>query len=499
MHLTLDEIKKAYTVLKDLVFEAYNRKDLNLTLSRIDIAVGFVQQFNWVYTDDDFEQILKDISHEKLSTPTDYIPNSDRVVLFDDWCTSYVLALQYVEALSVNFKEVLYITGRNVSAMGYQNILDKIASYPNVNISVIPQNSNRFERSQTILNTIVDFCPSKLFLHIGYNSPVNLSLYSIPKGINRYLINLADQTFWLGTKGIDYTLEFRPFGTTVSLEKRGLKLEQLLYLPFYPVSDGNSFQDFPEQANGKVVIFSGGDFYKTLDPENTYWYLVRNVLNENQEAIFLYATKNIIGKTKEFIDSFNATNKFEERFIYIGFRPDIDEVFKHCDIFMGTCPVCGSLMSQLAAANSKPILQYYLPYTYDDETEQAICHNQNIQISFTDKRAFLDEAKRLIQDKQYREQRGQLIHQAMFTPEQFNSKLFEVTTSNFSQPFLKYINYKVVAERWWWPELMEFYNTIQYMFGLIGKKMYLKMFPYIACKYYISRMISGIKRMSINE
>jgi hypothetical protein len=495
MHLTLKEIKKAYSVLKKSVFKAYNDGNLELTISRIGEAVEYVQQFNWIYTDDDLEQILDDISKKKLSHPVGYIPNTDRAVIFDDWCTSYVLVMQYIEALSLNFKEVLYITGRDVAAMSYNNILEAIKQYPNVKISLIPQNPNSFERSQLILDTIISFQPSKLFLHIGFNSPITLALYSLPKSIDRYLINLADQTFWLGSKGIDFTLEFRPFGATVSYEKRRLKKEQLLYLPFYPYRDGNEFKGFPELTKGKVVIFSGGDFYKTLAPDYTYWDLVKDVLIENPEAIFLFATKNIIGKTDDFLHNFVTKNNLTDRFIYIGFRPDIDEVFKHCDIFMGTCPVCGSLTSQLAALNSKPILQYYLPNTYDDETEQAICHNAKIQISFTDKELFLKEAKRLIQNKIYREQQGKLINQAMFTREQFNQKFGDVVTTNYAPPPFKNIDYDTVAERWWWCEKLEFFNTLQQLFGILGKHNFLMEFPLIGYKYYANRIIGKMRRI----
>ena len=492
MKLELKDIIKSYEAIKKRGFKSYTEGDLEKSFEYIEQTVGFVQQFNWMYTDDDLEQLLINISSQKLLPPQNYSPHPNRVVLFDDWCTSYVLALQYIEALSLTYEEVLYITGKDVISMAYKNILGNLTLYKNVEVVVIPQISNPFERSQLILDTIVDFRPSKLFLHIGYNSPISLALYALPSAIDRYLINLSDQTFWLGVKGIDYTLEFRPFGTTVSYERRGLNKEQLLYLPFYPVRDGNSFQGFPKQTKDKVVIFSGGDFYKTLDPEYTYWGLVRDLLNENPEAIFLYATKNVMGKTKEFLDTFISTNHFEDRFMNIGFRPDIDEVLLHCDIFMGTCPVCGSLTSQLAATNSKPILQYYLPNTYDDETEQAICHNLELQISFTDKRKFLDEANRLIQDEHYRELQGSRVHQAMFTREQFNQRLKEVVSNNYSPSPMKAIDYNITAERWWWCEKLGFYNTIQLMFGLLGKKTYLKMFPFIAYKYYSFKLVKKL-------
>jgi len=495
MYLSLKEIKKGFMAIKQMAIEAFDKKDYELTLSKIDDAVNFVQQFNWIYTDNELENILCEISRQKLTVLPDYTPNPNRVVLFDDWCTSYVLALQYIEALSIHFSEVLYCTARDIESMSYPNILEQVAKFKNVSIAVISSKLPRFERTQQILNTIINFSPSKLFLHIGYNSPIVLALYSLPEGITRYLINLADQTFWLGAKGIDYTLEFRPFGATVSLEKRGLKKEQLLFLPFYPTRDGNQFLGFPEQTKDKIIIFSGGDFYKTLDPDYTYWKLIKDLLHENPEVVFLYATKNVMGKTADFIQHFILTNHFEQSFIYIGYRNDINEVIKHCDIFMGTCPVSGSLMTQLAAINHKPILQYYLPNTYDDETEQALCYHNNLTISFTDKTAFLQEGRKLIKDKDYRKKQGDLLYQAMLKHEEFNQLFKEVVTTH--QHFVKFkkIDYSIVAERWWWNEFLGFYNTTQYLIGLLGKKQTFKLIPSIAFKYYATKVLSKIKRL----
>ena len=105
------------------------------------------------------------------------------------------------------------------------------------------------------------------------------------------------------------------------------------------------------------------------------------------------------------------------------------------------------------------------------------------------------EAKRLIQDKNYREQRGQLIYKAMFTREQFDAKFAEIMTTNTALAPFKSIDYKVVAERWWWCELLSFYDTIQQLFVFFGKRTYLKMFPSIALKYYRNRLIAVLKRI----
>ena len=76
------------------------------------------------------------------------------------------------------------------------------------------------------------------------------------------------------------------------MERRGLKREQLLMLPFYPVKDPNPFQGFPLEANGHLTIFSGGDIYKTLDKRRTYWKLVKMILDKYPDVVFLFATKH---------------------------------------------------------------------------------------------------------------------------------------------------------------------------------------------------------------
>ena len=241
-----------------------------------------------------------------------------------------------------------------------------------------------------IYNEIVSFAPQKVLFHMTASSLAFPAIYALPQSIDTYIINLADRTFWLGAKAIKYVLEFRQFGVSVSQQKRGIKSHQQLLLPFYPIVDNNPFQGFPKECTegGTVLIFSGGDIYKVLDEKRMYWYLVKRLLDTFPNVVFLFATK-IDGIGIDFLNSFIKENHYEGRFVYTKFRPDINEVMGHVDIFMGTCPVCGSLMSQLAARNATPILQYYYPGTPDDETEQAICINEEFSISFNEEHEFM--------------------------------------------------------------------------------------------------------------
>ena len=429
LKLTISDIKQVYSLLKQKAQEEYASGHYAKAWHVMNEAVSLIQEFNWEYTDDDLEKLLQQQSAQWIpEIQTNYMPNESRVVVVDDWCTSYVLVVQYLDALVTAGKEILYITSKDIEKTHHKNIISRISRYPKLTYQIIPNNSQPIDKwVRDVYNQIVTYQPSKVIAHIASCSWFLPVIARLPECLPTYRSNLDDQCFWLGRSVVDYVLEFRPFGVAVSLERRRLKPEQQLYVPFYPVVDGNPFEGFPKLPKDSVILFSGGDFYKTLDPDYTYWNLVKCVLYDNPKAVLLFATKNGLRTQQDFLERFVKDNHLEKQFYFIGFRPDINEVFAHCDIFFGTCPVCGSLTSQLAAMNRKPILQYYLPGTDDDETEQALNYNNpELQISFTNKEAFRAEAKRLINDATYRKQQGELAYQSTIKPEQFNKVFVEL-------------------------------------------------------------------------
>ena len=357
---------------------------------------------------------------------------------------------------------------------------------PNVTVDIIPDGS-LFERVNYLFNSIVSFKASKVILHKAMNSLIQLPLCVLPENITVYNINLGDQLFWLGVRHIDYNIEFRPFGASVSVQRRGFRKEQLLMIPFYPANENRPFEGFPPECDRKLVIFSGGDYYKTWDASGTYWKLVKAILDQHQEVVFLFATKrNTIGN--DHILKFIKDNHFEKRFFYINYRQDIYQVFAHCDIFMGTCPFSGSLMSQLAAINAKPILQFYVPGTPDDETEQALCINDKFSISFDSEEEFLVEANYLINNINYRLTQGERLKFAMMQPSQFDTAVsYSLLTNQCYFPIeIRQINYSALNRRWFMLEKRGFTNAGAYIRSLLGRNYCLLYAPalFIKCNIY---------------
>ena len=497
MRASKNDIKVGLKALVKSAVSAFKKGDPKGTLHNIDSYARIASQFNLNYSSEKIDSLLAALSRNYIQTVSEYKADPDKWVLYDDFCTTYVLGLQWLDAMASSGRKILYITTRNTAKENrHKNILDRVAEYSNVDCVVIPQ-GNIFQRSQAVYDAITSFNASKVVLHkFPANSVSNLVLPSLPEAVKRYVINLSDQTFWLGARSIDYCLEFRQFGASVSLQRRGIKKEQLLLVPFYPSDDRNAFAGFPpECSEDKVIVFSGGDYYKTLDESRTYWTLVKDILDRYPQVVFLFATKNIPEGDQE-IKRFISENHFERRFIYIQFRPDIYQVFAHCDIYMGTCPASGSLMSQLAAINGKPILQYYAPGTPDDETEQAICINHEFPISFLDKESFMREANQLINDEDYRIERGMRLKEAMMQPEQFNQVVLRTLTTNMTQfPIEDYpIDYSILDNRWYYLEEAGYLSTLPYIYSLLGWRNCLLTAPSIFIKKNMGRVLSRNKQ-----
>ena len=497
MRLTKKDIQKGFGALKKKAAKSFRKGAYSDAMRYLNVCSSVACQFNLQYADDDMELLLKQIAEKTIRQVSAYESLPDRWILYDDFCTTYVLGLQWLEAMALSGKQLLYITTRNVEAESrHRNILDRVAEYKNVTVEIIPRGMV-FERTQLLYETIVRYKASKLVMHKrATGSVMDIVMPVLPNGLSRYVINLSDQTFWLGARSIDYCLEFRQFGASVSLQRRGLKREQLLLVPFYPADDRNAFAGFPpECTEDKTIIFSGGDFYKTLDDKRMYWRLIQNILNKYPQVVFLFATKNIPEGDSD-ICRFIKDNHFEGRFIYINFRPDIYQVFAHCDIYMGTSPTSGSLMSQLAAINGKPILQYYEPGTPDDETEQAICINDTFEISFREEDSFMQEADRLISDADYRHMQGECLRNAMMQEEQFNKLVLDTLETNQTQlPIHEYeIDYEGLDDRWYYLEKAGYTNSMPFIYGTLGNVDCVKYAPMLFFKKNYERIQNKLKR-----
>lgn len=424
------DVIRDYTYIKKLAIDAFERKNNKKCLHYVQLCAQAAYQFNWIYADEELEKLLENISNILISPAPNYKPIENRFVFYDSFSTdNRALTQQYIRALNTVNCELLYITELSKDRKQGKDIFKELNSFNKVEIWEVPQNIEKEKQIKMICNKIISYAPEKLFIHVHpWSVNAIVAFYALPKEIVKYKINLTDHAFWLGSKCLDFSIEFRSRGCTLSREMRNIKEERLLLLPYYPISNEMPFNGFPEECTpDKVIIFSGASVYKVYGKNWEFFKLVKQLLDENPDTVFLFAGAGNMEPMKKFINS----NKLEKRFLMIGNRTDIGEVFRHCDIYMGTFPNGGGLMSQLAAYYEKPIIAYTTP-ELDGMVEQFVCHNNFTSITYMDKKGFFEEAKRLVENENYRKQKGKELKACLITRQQFEMAFANTIKTNTS-------------------------------------------------------------------
>lgn len=427
--LTSQDVSHVYSVLMKHAQDSSSKKKYLRSLYYMKVAANWAYNFNSFYADAEAEALLKRVSDVCLKHVSIDISHSEnKFVLLDSFgLDNRGLTQQYLRAMMAMGAEILYLqTGGNFSKD--RDIIRELSEYDKAHVfSFGKYPTNDIECAHILIEQIQIFAPSKIFLHLSPWDVVALMVCNSVIGPLKYNINLTDHAYWMGSSFIDYNIEFRSYGKTVSIEKRGLKPEQLLALPYYPIkSKYTEFQGFPSLKEGTIKLFTGGALYKMMGKQDIFFRMMDDILDLSADAVILVAGFNPSSVFEKKI----ARMKHGDRVILIGIRRDIDAVFAHCDIYLGTYPFCGGLMSQYAAANKKPIIAYAEPGDVGNYLEGLINHRQSGVTTFTDRQAMLNYAAKLIHDKDFRLQEGERINQALITPKLFYSAFEEVISSH---------------------------------------------------------------------
>lgn len=415
------DYNRIYSKLVRRAHSNFSRKNYDECLKYIRYAAECMYAINNIYADGALENLLKSVGdiHFKQQQVQ---PIKGRFVILDTkGSDNRGLTQQYLRAMMRNSYEFRLITLRS-DVDAFSNTIKEIRDYGDKGDFeyIAGSNLTNLEITRKVIDLIATFRPEAVFLHLMPYDCISLMAINALKGIDYFNINLTDHAFWMGSGYIDYNIEMRPYGKTVSVEKRGLKEEQEIEMPFYPIIDKNPvpFAGFPEMPEDAVVVFTGGAPYKMMG-ENDFFFknIINDILNISEKVYVLVAgfwPDSLEFKEKlKFIDA-------KDRIFNIGIRRDIQEVFAHCDIYLGTYPLMGGLMSQYAAYFSKPIV-CLLPKGPSEfsRVESFVNHFDNGVHTFERYDDCIDYAKRLVLDPEYRKQCGDKLVNSIMTEEIF--------------------------------------------------------------------------------
>ena len=426
---TKQDIENIYGDLMRSACKNYAKCKLKKALRDIETAAAWAYSFNHIFTDHEAEQMLKQIGDMSVAPVQIESPKSDHCVLIDSFLLdNRGLSQQYLRAMMANGMHILVVY-TNAGGSPGEETLAEIKAYDKAEIVTYPKGINRIEETKQVVMAIADFSPEHIFLHLTPWDTVALMTCHAVRGTKIYQINLSDHAYWMGAEFIDYNLEFRPYGMTVSIEKRNLIPEQCLALPYYPITPKNPiFEGLPEIPQNAVKVFTGGALYKMLGKNDVFFRIMERILAISSKVFILVAGFN---PDKRFDEKVSKI-KGGERVLQIGIRKDIDSVFEQCDIYLGTYPMMGGLMSQYAALHAKPIIAFHDAGDLMNAVEEIVCYYNHYFSSFDDLDAMTIYAEKLICDESYRVNQGKLLQDGMMNDECFNKEFHKIVTAHQS-------------------------------------------------------------------
>lgn len=414
----------------------------------VKAAAEWAYHFNLFYADLDAEDLLKNIANAYI--PHIQVPSGDenRCVLIDSFCLDHRgLVQQYLRAMRKHHLRLLYICTASTTAFG-TDTLQELREENQAEVLLLAEKSlDPIQQARLAAEAIASFSPSRIFLHLTPWDGVALMACHAVKGPQKYNINLTDHAFWLGASFIDYNLEFRPYGMTVSIEQRHLNQAQLLSMPIYTIDpSSHQFRGLPQLSERAVKVFTGGAVYKMLGKGDIFFRMMDVILDTSPEVYILVAG---FGPNKQFDEKCQSMRN-GDRVIQIGIRDDIDAVFDHIDIFLGTYPTAGDLMNQYAAKHGKPIIAYHDIDDAESVIEESLNHYQNHFRSYTSLEDMTAYAARLIYDEAFRHSEGLVLQEGLMTEDRFAEAFLKTITTHLPQWQWERdrIDYKAFFERY---------------------------------------------------
>lgn len=387
-------------------------------------ALSFLHyKFYLSYKHDFIENQIKALSHYISNSLILSNVNEKSIAIIDEINSDYIgLMTQYLAPFIQNDYRILYIYEHKEHHEAVRDhLMRTLVEYDKAVIKEMPSNIPLFTLAQWIYDEVCAFGSHNVLMNFGeWAIEKCVACCALPKEYIRYHINACDHTFWAGVCSVDFSFEFRPYGANLSNTERGLMKNQIVYLPFYPIVNEVPFAGFPKECSGKFIFLTGGSTYKIVDKDNTFFSLCKDVLENCPNSVILYAGVNSGDVLSNSVKKFGL----QGRFIILGYRNDILEVFRHCDAYINTYPLGGGLMCQFAAHCSKPIINFK-----NHSIEECVGQKSNCKFTYNTKIDFVTEAVKLYTDASYRQVKGNELHRAVISKDEFDLALISFIQS----------------------------------------------------------------------
>lgn len=243
-----------------------------------------------------------------------------------------------------------------------------------------------------------------IILHHHPHDVVPLVAFATAKGPPVAVMNHADHVFWLGASVADAVIDFRPFGSRLSRERRGARQGLTLPLPLnlsLPALDRAAARARLGTAAEEVVLFSMGAAYKYRPTRTQNFFRTLHKVLADNPAARLY----IAGVSPNDLRSFGIPG--HERLETLGVVNDPGVYQAAADLYLEGFPYGSSTaLFETAALGVCPVLMYAPTPQLDHSGEEAM---KGLVASPTDETDYVARLTALINDPAARTQLGQAV------------------------------------------------------------------------------------------
>lgn len=403
--------------------KAFQKRNYSEALECSSYACRVAYYCNFKFSDIELEALITQISGLLIKREP-FISKCGRYVFYDNFnLNDRVLSRQYINALiSMSSKLLIISSGDKYSISEYIN--DILLQNSKIELLLLDKRLSMIDRIQQISSKVTLFAPEKVFIHTTPDDVVGATVWGGFPEVERFKINLADHAFWLGINCMDFLIEYRNYGYNLSNKYRGIDYSRLLVLPYYPVFNDKPFIGIPRgEDSGLIRLFSGGDFYKILGDNDVFLNMIVHILENNKNAVFYFAGSGQQQRLKRFIKK----RHLEDQWFLLGNRPDITAVVRHIDIYIGTYPIAGGLITQIAANCKKPVIAYYPHYDSWNNLDELFCNDNDLpKMMFGEAIEFNLALKELINNPDRRATVGEILYQSLQTQSNFTANLKQI-------------------------------------------------------------------------
>jgi acetyltransferase-like isoleucine patch superfamily enzyme len=424
-----------YNELKTAAFRHAGLGDYESSLKLVEGCSRLAYEFNFIekFVDEDVEELLVRNAKVIASVTNEFQPVENRILFYDYFAiNNRGLTQQYITALIELNYDILYVISNDIFFNAGHDIIKQLKSYSKCRIVIYSQKLLFSERIVRLCKLIEEYKPTSAFLHLSPWDVIACSVFPLYNSFKKYFINLTDHAFWLGKNAFDVCLEFRNYGYHLSKELRGIAEEKLTILPYYPITQADeTFNGLPAQVKGKIIGLSGGSGYKFVGDDWKFYKLIKSVIEKHDNFVFILV--GMTGNARTAYERKVKQDRLQDKFIFLNDRYDIFQLIKHIDIYIGSYPFPGGLMSQLACLANKPVVTFINHEMIFSYIEDIAPFRDDAYKSIDNNLEFVEVMSKLIDDEAYRTEFAKLTSNGIITKEAFKRGLAKVL--NNEQPF----------------------------------------------------------------